>query len=328
MDKSIAISNLRTQLKGLLNCDIQQIDLTSLYDSTLPFSQNKDIIIEDLKQKGLIKAETSKEDIKAFANDIKEFEAEEKEQLKKAFASEVVPIDSLALKSILKENRIIGVVGNPNSAKTSLTLVLLTNLKKEYPKVPIYAFGVAESLIAPLKAVGITTIYNKEDILDLKLTGSIVYCDEFADVFSVESRDKQFHRIKKFFNRIFHLNNWFILSTAQAGFWNKFMCGIVNCYLVKEIEYNNLVNGTTLKRKVEGLYSSSDYRFECAKDTYMVLTNLLTEKHRFEYMPIFDSKKSLVNPFKEQTASIQAINQKEKINYDAKKEKEETNVKL
>ena len=187
----------------------------------------------------------------------------------------------MILDKLLKNFRTIGVVGNSNSAKSSLTYVKLIELKENYPKLPIYVFGVEDSLTKYLKSKGIKILHNKEDILDLKITGSLIFIDEFADVFSVHSKDKQLERVKRFFNRIYHLNNWVIISTAQAGFWNKFVCGVITCYMVKEIEYDKLVNGTVLKRKVLGLNSHSDYRFECPKGEYYVFTEYLTEKCKF-----------------------------------------------
>jgi len=204
---------------------------------------------------------------------------------------------SFCIDKLLKDYRIIGVGGNSNSSKSSLVLYHLIKLQKHYPNLNIYVFGVERKLHNFLKLKGIKILYNKEDVLDLKINGSLIYIDEFADLFSVQTRDKQLERVKRFFNRIYHLNNWFILSTAQSGFWNKFMCGLVKCFLIKELEYENLVNGTALKRKVLGLPTYSDYRFECPKGTYYILNDILTEKHTFSYIKELDSKFGLINPF-------------------------------
>jgi len=209
--------------------------------------------------------------------------------------------NDFCIDNLLKENRVIGVVGNQNSCKSSLILFNLIKLKRKYPNQEIYVFGVEKVLNAFLIKNGINILYNKEDILDLKLKNSVIYVDEFGDIFSVQTKDKQLERVRRFFNRIYHLNNWFIISTAHSGFWNKFMNGIVNCFLTKEIEYDNLVNGTALKRKILGLPNTSDYRFECPKNTYYVITSNLTEKHKFPYLKELDSKVNNVNPFIEKS---------------------------
>ena len=200
------------------------------------------------------------------------------------------------LSKIFKENRIVGVVANPNQAKSSLALHSLIKLRKKYD-VRICCLGIEEVLHKHIKSNGLEVIHSKEDILDLKITNSIIYIDEIGDIFSVQSKDKQYDRIKKFFNRIYHLNNFLIFSTAVSGFFNKFICGIVDAYLVKEIDYDKLVNGTILKRKIKGISTTSDYRLECPLKEYYILTDNLTKKCVFEYDFNLDSKKDLVNPF-------------------------------
>ncbi|MFW9872020.1 MAG: hypothetical protein ACFFG0_02885 [Candidatus Thorarchaeota archaeon] len=216
------------------------------------------------------------------------------------------------LSHLFKKYRVVGVVGNPNSCKSSLSLFKLIELKKEYPTINIYVFGVEPCLYKKLEERGIKILYNKEDIFDLKIKNSVIYVDEFGDFFSVHTKDKQLERVRRFFNRIYHLNNWFVLSTAQSGFWNKFMSGIVSCFLVKEIEWDNLVNGTPIKRKIKGLPNTSDYRLECEKGTYYVVNNELTEKCKFPYVKDLDSKKHLVNPFCEKKYENKKVKQKVK----------------
>jgi hypothetical protein len=261
------------------------IDVENLIDSTCNLSENWDSILEEIGNYNT----TQKEIMSNLKGD--KFE----EQKIDCFRNLQENINDDWGK-YLKDFRTIGVVGNPNCAKSSLVLNRLIEIREKY-KINVYVFGVESALIPYLKSRGIEIIHNKEDILDMKLTGCLIYIDEFADFFSVRTQDKQLERLKRFFNRIYHLNNWFIIATAQTGFWNKFMNGIVKCFIVKEIEYENLVNGTTLKRKVLGMPSSSDYRFECPKNTYYVLTDILTQKHGFTYNPLLDSKKDNKNPF-------------------------------
>lgn len=203
----------------------------------------------------------------------------------------------MIIDKIFQKERRIGIVGNTGSAKSSLALSELTELREKYPDLPIYVFGVEEKLEEGLKKRNIQFIRNKEDILDLKIKGAVIFIDEFADLFSVQTRDKELERIKRFFNRIEHLNDFLIISTAQNGFWNKFVNGFIQTFLVKQIDFNVLVNGTDLKRKVEGIENTSDYRLDCERNEFYVLSNNLTEKRTFKYSPEFDSKKDLINPF-------------------------------
>lgn len=204
----------------------------------------------------------------------------------------------MIIHQLFKKYKIIGVVGGVSSGKSMLTLSELVQLRKEY-NVPVYVIGVETKLAPFLKKNGIEVIHNKEDILDLKIRDSVIFIDEFASLFSSTTRDKQLDRLKKFFNRIGHLNNYVIISTAEEGFWNKFMCGVVKAFLVKNVEFDSLVNGTQLKRKVKGLENTSNYRLDIDVDTFYVVSDEVTTKHTFSYHVELDSKRNDVNPFRE-----------------------------
>lgn len=221
------------------------------------------------------------------------------------------------LSRLFSKKRVIGVVGNTGTAKSSLVLSKLIELKEVEPSLNIYVYGVEDSLMDYLFRKGIRFIENKEDILDLKIRNSVIFIDEFGDIFSVKSQDKQQERVVRFFNRIDHLNDFVIISTARNGFWNKLMNGFVSQFLVKEIEYDNLINNTPLKRKVKGIYSTSDYRLEVDKSKYYVVSDDLTECHSFEYNSELDSKKKNINPF------IQKDEQKSDVKSDVKSEKKD-----
>lgn len=205
----------------------------------------------------------------------------------------------MIIDKIFQKERKIGIIGNTGTAKSSLALSELEELKKKYPDFPIYVFGVEEKLEESLKKKGINFIRNKEDILDLKISGAVIYIDEMGILFSVQSKDKELERLKRFFDRIEHLNDFLIISTAQNGFWNKFMNGFVSNYLVKEIEFSALVNGTDIKRKIMGIENTSDYRLDCEKNEFYVISEGLTEKRIFSYNKENDSKRDNINPFLE-----------------------------
>ena len=89
------------------------------------------------------------------------------------------------------------------------------------------------------------------------------------------------------------------MATAETGFYNKLACSLINSYLVKTVEFDNLVNGTFLKRLVMGLENCSDYRLDIPKNTYYAIEGKsLTTKHTYLYNKDLDSKKNNINPFK------------------------------
>jgi len=215
------------------------------------------------------------------------------------------------INKLFKKNKIIGIVGGTSTGKSMLALTEVMNIKEKYD-IDVYAIGVEEGLQPLLIKKGIRMIHNKEDILDLKIRNSVILIDEFASLFSPHKRDKQMEKLKKFFNRIQHLNDYIIISTAEEGFWNKFMCGVVKAFLVKKVEFDSLVNGTQLKRKVKGIELTSEYRLDITNDVYYVISDEFTTKHSFPYNPIFDSKKNNVNPFK--LSEIKCENKSERKN--------------
>ncbi len=200
---------------------------------------------------------------------------------------------------LFKKYRSIGVVGNSNTAKSSLILSELIDLKQKVKDVPVYVLGVEPNIETYLTLKGLTILHSSDDILDLKIRDSVIYIDEFAALFDVRMASKQTDKVRKFFNRIAHLNNYVVISSAEVNFWNKFMCSLVKAHLVKRIEYNNLVRGTFLKRKVQNIAgNTSDYRLDIPNEVYYVITDdNLVEMKTFSYDENIDSKRDTINPF-------------------------------
>jgi len=208
---------------------------------------------------------------------------------------------------LFQKYKSVGVVGNPNSAKSSLILSHLIDLKKKI-NIPVYVLGAEKELYPYLKENGINILYSTDDILDLKITGSVLYVDEFSEIFDVQMQSKQTKRIKRFFNRIAHLNNYVVISSAEVNFWNKFMCSLVRAHLVKTIEYVNLVRGTHLQRKIKNISeNSSEYRLDLPMNTYYVITDdNIVEKLTFDYDSKLDVKKDKINPFASVDLSLES----------------------
>ena len=207
---------------------------------------------------------------------------------------------------LFQKYKSVGVVGNPHTAKSSLVLSHLIDLKKQVD-VQVYVLGSEKVLHKHLEENGIKILHSSDDVLDMKITGSVVYVDEFADIFDVQMQSKQTKKIKRFFNRIAHLNNYVVISSAEVNFWNKFMCSLVRAHLVKTIEYVNLVRGTHLQRKIKNIAENcSEYRLDLPMNTYYVITDdNIVEKLTFGYDPNLDSKIGKINPFLEIDLSLE-----------------------
>ncbi len=211
------------------------------------------------------------------------------------------------LVKLFQKYKSVGVVGNPHTAKSSLILAHLIELKKEID-VPVYILGAEKTLHPYLKENRINILHSSDDVLDMKINGSVIYIDEFADIFDVQMQSKQTKKIKRFFNRIAHLNNYVVISSAEVNFWNKFMCSLVKAHFVKTIEYNSLVRGTHLQRKIKNITEgNSDYRLDLPMNTYYIVTDDdVVEKLTFEYDSNLDSKKNKINPFLNLDAKLES----------------------
>ena len=199
----------------------------------------------------------------------------------------------LDITTILKKNDIIGIVGNRNVGKSSLVISHLEAIRRQYKDLPIYTLGLEENLKETLKtSLRINILESTMDILDLNIKNAIIYIDEFALLFSTKKQDKEQDKLMRFFDRISHQNVKLIISTAREGFYNKFMCSRITAFLVKQIEYEALVNGSWLKERVKAINSNSDYRLEIEKEYYyLVSPDEITSKYSFKYNEKFDSKK-------------------------------------
>jgi hypothetical protein len=202
-------------------------------------------------------------------------------------------LENKTFRELLKEHSVIGLAGSRSSAKTSLALTQLLQLKAEHPHLKVAVFGINQELNGYLNSKGITVLHSKMDILDLRMRDTVIFIDEMALFFSTASRNKELDKLMRFFDRIEHQNCKLICGTAREGYFNKFMCSRITAFMVKQIEYDALTNGTWLKERVKAIKSTSDYRLEMPKNEYYVVSaDTITTKHTFPYVKDIDTKKT------------------------------------
>lgn len=199
------------------------------------------------------------------------------------------------LTNIFSKNRVIGIIGDTNTAKSSLALTQLINLKKEKPNLNIYVYGVSPYLNKVLTEQGLNIVFNAEDLLNLK--NSVLFIDEVNQLFSSRTRDKQLTRMQRFFNRIYHLNNYVILTTAESGWYNKFTNSIISAWLIKSVSFDNLVNGTRIKETVKNLSRFSETCLELSINQFFAVYDNMTKLLNFDYVSELDFKKTLPKLF-------------------------------
>lgn len=201
--------------------------------------------------------------------------------------------DIIHLEDVLRQHSAIGIVGNRHTGKSMMIMKLLEELR-ERTGTDIYVFGVESNLFMPSIECGFNILESEMDILDLQITDAVIFIDEMAMFFDTKTSSRQLDKLERFFDRIEHNNCKIIISTAREGYFNKWMCGRVTAFLVKEVEYDALVNRSWLKERVKAIKSKSDYRLELNKNEYFVVTNrgdMITKRYEFVYDEKWDSKK-------------------------------------
>ena len=227
----------------------------------------------------------------------------------------MIPLDKL-----FNKHSIIGMVGNRSTGKSMTMLGALIEYRKKYPDIPIYVYGVEEAVIPILEdKYNIITLESKRDITDLALTECVIWVDEFAMIFDTKSSSKQLSKLEAFFDRLEHRKIKFIFGTAREKFFNTFACSRMTLAIVKEIEYDALVNNTWLKDNIKAINSMSEYRLECPIDRCFVVSKKggLVTKHKSSYYKELDTKqfkKSVFDtPIKESKPKRKFIKEVEKM---------------
>ena len=271
--------NIREVLK-LKGIDSDLIDVKSLLDSTLDYSQNYKLIMEYINEDIHKQGKKEEKALTALSGEYSQAEGMK---------------TNTSLSELFKKHRVIGLIGERDSAKTSLMLYSLIelrkelNAKKQYTK--IYVHGIEPKLYPYLAKYKIEPLYSINDLLQMNVKDSILAVDEAGAFISPSHHSKQEQKIIRWFSRIAHLNNYVILSTSQTDFWNKLMASLVSCFLVKRIRFDNLTNNTYVKNVVKVLETSSDFFLDIEQADYFIISNEMTKKCTFPYDINTDTKR-------------------------------------
>jgi hypothetical protein len=84
----------------------------------------------------------------------------------------------------------------------------------------------------------------------------------------------------------------YIFGTAREKFFNTFACSRMTCAIVKQIEYDSLVNATWLKDNVKSIKSMSEYRLESPVTQFFITSkdDTLTHRYASPYYKELDTK--------------------------------------
>ncbi len=233
MDKSIAVENIKSHFKPLLNCDIAQVDFYSLFDSSISYAENKSAIYDYLVENGLVlNSKVPKEDIKAFADDIKALEIAEKEALKEVYTPQS---ESMDFRTLFNKPKVIGLIANTNEGKSNLIYHILFELKALGAS--LYAYGLKKAV------KGVTPVYSLTEIEQVK--DSILVIDEFFSLFDLDNRKEK--RAVESSLRLINHNNNIILLAGMPENMKKFVSAKINVFIYKKSTISDFINGSRAK---------------------------------------------------------------------------------
>ena len=145
----------------------------------------------------------------------------------------------MSLKKIFEKPVIIGICGDVNSGKSMLIYHLIEELRKDN-EFNVYAYGLRSEIPRLNK---IKTLTQLE-----RIKNSIIIIDEIFSLFNLDN-PKEKSNIEKTLRLINHRNNILILVGLGDNF-KKFISAKLNYIFIKKISFDNLINGSTMKKAV------------------------------------------------------------------------------
>lgn len=155
---------------------------------------------------------------------------------------------------ILKDNKVIGIVGSRHTGKSTVLLNLLDKTLQN-KKVLSYVFSYHQEQrdsfddLPTMKQRQLrffNTIEELEQIQD-----SFIFIDEFHFLFDLTNRNK-LSLIKSCFNQLNHNNNVVVLCSTPENY-NKYVSSVCKCFMLTRLKFEELVNGSNLKRYINDL---------------------------------------------------------------------------
>lgn len=134
--------------------------------------------------------------------------------------------------------RVVGIIGDPNQAKSNTIYHLINVLKHKYDGVNIYAYGLRS------KVEGVQDIHVVAELETIR--DSVIFIDEFYDFLRMSNR-KSAEKAEACLRTIYHQNNIIILSGLPHNF-NKFVSGLLQAVIYKQCLLEDFVQRSSVQQ--------------------------------------------------------------------------------
>jgi hypothetical protein len=158
------------------------------------------------------------------------------------------------MEEILKNGRKIkAIVASVHEGKTTTLLNMIEiakKIKSKHSRVCCYFYHQEYKQ----KVKGVEFVHTLNELEQIK--DSFIFIDEFGELFQIQDRHNQ-EKIKTLLGQIEHNNNILVLC-GLPEYFNKLLSSKVNDWILKGINYDEIINGSNLKKYINGL--SGDFK--------------------------------------------------------------------
>jgi hypothetical protein len=145
----------------------------------------------------------------------------------------------MKITNLFKTPKVVGIVGNPNEAKSNLIYHIIEELKKE-GSYKLFCYGLRKKIPRSIEIYSITELEQ--------IKNSIVILDEVMSLWDLNNRMAK-RQIENTLRLIYHNNNILIVCAIPENV-KKFIAGKFDVLFLKKITLGDLINGSRVKRIV------------------------------------------------------------------------------
>lgn len=185
------------------------------------------------------------------------------------------------ISKLFDKPKVVGLVGDPNTAKSNLIYWLLDELSKNY-KFKVFVYGLR------CQFRNTVTVHSLNEIEQVK--DSILIIDEMESLFDLDNR-KVKQQIENTIRLIFHNNNILFVCGLGQNF-KKFLSAKLTAVIFKKVTIADLINGSTVKNMIMNYHGSErgNSILNLELNEALVFDGLHYHKINVPYMKSFDTK--------------------------------------